>query len=150
MALSNGSAYGQALEDLFQAFIVSITGLEGSLVRPRWQPEPPPMPSITENWCAFGIKTITPDDGPYFDTDASIRHEKIELFLSFYGEQGQNISHQFRDAIALPKNLSQLKSEQIKLIEISAITTAPDFINQQYVHRYDVVVTFRRKTTRQF
>jgi hypothetical protein len=30
------------------------------------------------------------------------------------------------------------------------IITAPDFLNQQYVHRYDLVATFRRKTKRTY
>jgi hypothetical protein len=30
-------AYDQELEDIFQAFIVGITSLQGQFVRPRWQ-----------------------------------------------------------------------------------------------------------------
>ncbi|WP_269914800.1 phage neck terminator protein [Acinetobacter sp. HY1485] len=149
---SGAVTYGQELEDLFQAFIVGVTGLDGTLVRPRWQPEPLPMPSITENWCAFGIKTITPDDGPYFEQHNTnidnIRHEVLEVFLSFYGLQGQQLANTFKNGLGIPQNIQQLLS--FKFVDVSAITTAPDFLNQQYVHRYDLVATFRRKTTQQY
>lgn len=54
------------------------------MVRPRFQREPPPLPEIGVDWCAFAVKSIIPDDGPYFDqkdeTMDSIRHEELTLF----------------------------------------------------------------------
>ncbi len=151
----NGAVkYDRELEDVFQAFIVGITSLKGQFVRPRYQEEPPPMPAISTDWCAFAIKTITPDDGPYFqqnDEDMdSIRHEEIELFLSFYGNNGQSFANIFKDGLAIPQNIAQIRKHKIKFVGCGEIRTAPDFLNQQYVHRYDVVATFRRKTKRTY
>jgi hypothetical protein len=42
--------------------IAGVTGIAGSLVRPRWQPEPPPIPKITENWVAIGATAVDPAD----------------------------------------------------------------------------------------
>lgn len=145
-------AYDQDLEDIFQAFIAGITSLQGAMVRPRWQQEPPPMPAIGENWCAFAIKSTKPDAGPYFDQNDesmdSIRHESIDLLLSFYGVNGQSLANIYKDGLAIPQNISQLSGYSIKFVECGEIIAAPDFLNNQYVHRYDLVTTFRRKTQR--
>lgn len=144
----------QELEDIFQDFIVGVTGLDGALVRPRFQRESPPMPSIGVDWVAFGIKSQTVDDGPYFEHHAenttAIRHEEIELFLSFYGDHGQHFSKFFIDGSAIPQNIAQLKHHNIKWMEVGNVMTAPDLLNGQYVHRFDVTTTFRRQTKRSY
>lgn len=151
---SGGSAYGQELEDIFQEFIVGVTSLSGVMVRPRFQKDPPPMPAIGEDWCAFAVKSINPDDGPYFDQKDeildSIRYEELTLFLSFYGDHGQSIANVLRDGLGIPQNIAQLKAQQIKFISTGEINTAPDFLNNQYVHRYDLTAVFKRKTSRTF
>lgn len=151
---SGGYAYDQELEDIFQAFIVGITSLPGDVVRPRFQKDPPPFPAIGEDWCAFAVKNIKPDDGPYFDqkdeTMDSIRHEELTLFLSFYGDHGQSIANVLKDGLGIPQNIAQLKAQEIKFISTSEIITAPDFLNNQYVHRYDLTAVFKRKTSRTF
>lgn len=151
---SGSIPYNQELEDIFQAFIVGVTSLQGQFVRPRWQQEPPPMPAIGVDWCAFAIKSITPDDGPYFeqhDEDIdSIRHETLQLFVSFYGDHGQSLANIFRDGLGIPQNIAQIREHKIKFVGCGELITAPDFLNQQYVHRYDLVATFRRKTKRTY
>jgi len=52
-----------ALDAVFQALVVGITGLPGTLVRPRWQPVPPTQPSVTTNWAAIGVTTNAADAG---------------------------------------------------------------------------------------
>ncbi|MBR7738275.1 phage neck terminator protein [Acinetobacter nosocomialis] len=151
---SGGSAYDQDVEDIFQAFIVGITSLPGAMVRPRFQRVPPPFPEIGEDWCAFAVQSIISDDGPYFDqkdeTMDSIRHEELTLFLSFYGDHGQSIANVLKDGLGIPQNIEQLKAQKIKFVGCSEIITAPDFLNKQYVHRYDLVASFRRKTKRTY
>ncbi len=147
-------AYDHELEDIFQAFIVGITSLQGQYVRPRWQEDPPPMPAVGVDWCGFAVKALTSDDGPMFeqhDEDMdSIRHETLKLFLSFYGQRGQAFANIFKDGLGIPQNIAQLREHKIKYVGCDEIITAPDFLNQQFVHRYDLVATFRRKTKRTY
>ena len=144
----------QDLEDIFQAFIKGVTGLSGQMVRPRFQEKPPPVPAIGVDWVAFGVKSQRSDDGPYFnqhDENAiSIRHEVIDIALSFYGNHGQHFAKLFVDSTAIPQNIDQLKPHKIKFIGVGEVLTAPDLINEQYVHRFDVNATFRRKTERTY
>ena len=57
----------QALDEVFQALGVAITGLDGTLVRPRWQVVVPKQPAPAVNWCAVSVMTVQPDDGPYLE-----------------------------------------------------------------------------------
>jgi len=54
------------LDAIFQKLIVGLTGLPGSLVRPRWQPVAPRQPDVTTDWCAIGVTDIEPDNDPVF------------------------------------------------------------------------------------
>ena len=144
----------QELEDIFQGLIVGITSLQGKMVRPRWQNEPPPLPKISENWCAFGVKNTSSDDGPYFQQNKedmdNIRHESIEVLLSFYGPQGQHFASLFKDGLGIPQNIARIRAHKIKFTGCGEILTAPDFLNNQYVHRYDMTATFNRQVKRSF
>lgn len=154
--LSDGGAVpnDQALEDIFQDFIQGVTGIAGAMVRPRFQEKPPPFPAVGVDWVAFGVKTQRLDESPYFeqreDDASSIRHETIELALSFYGNNGQSFADRFTDGTAIPQNIEQLKLHKIKFIEVGDVLTAPDLLNEQYVHRFDVTAIFRRKKVRTY
>jgi hypothetical protein len=130
--------YDQELEDVFQGLIVGVTSLQGDLVRPRWQQDPPPMPAIGENWCAFGVKTIRSDDGPYFHQNAedmdSVRHESIELTLSFYGNHGQSIANIFKDGLTIPQNIAQLRQKKSNISGAVKSSLRPIFlINSTFI-----------------
>lgn len=146
--------YDQQLEDIFQAFIVGVSGLPSDMVRPRWQKVPPPMPDVGVDWVAFAVKVVKPENSPAFmqDTDSTtaIRHEELDLFFSFYGNNGQSFANILKDGLAIPQNIAQLRTQKIKYVECGEITSAPDFLNNQYVHRYDLVATFRRQTERTY
>lgn len=46
---------GAALMDAIQAWVVGVTGMDGKLVRPAWQPEPPVVPEAGASWAAFRL-----------------------------------------------------------------------------------------------
>ena len=150
---SGSVAHDDDLEDIFHFLITGITSLDENLVRPRWQQEPPPMPAIGVNWCAFAVKS-TKASNPYFEQSDesmdSISHERLELMLSFYGSNGQSIANIFKDGLAIPQNIDQVKDQQIKYVGCGEVIAAPDFLNQQFVRRFDLVATFTRKTKRTY
>lgn len=146
-----------ALTAIFQQMIVGITGLPGNMVRPRWQPNPPKQPEPTVNWCALGIAVQTLDDGPAIvhngagnGSDTYIRHEQIDVLASFYGPNGMQNAQLLSDGLAIPQNLEQLKAQDMNSVDTGQIRTAPDLINEQWVRRYDIELTFRRKITRSY
>lgn len=149
---TGGVAYDQELRDIFQAFIRAVVAMDGTLVRPRWQQVPLPTPDINTDWCAFGVKVTEPNDSPYFeqqdDSAVSIRHESIQVLISFYGPSSESNINLLKDGLAIPQNIAQLSQFQIKFVSVDQIIAAPDFLNQQWVQRHDMTATFRRKTQR--
>ena len=146
-----------ALTAIFQQMIVGITGMPGNMVRPRWQPNPPKQPEPTVNWCALGIAVQTLDDGPAIvhngagnGSDTYIRHEQIDVLASFYGPNGMQNAQLLSDGLAVPQNLEQLKAQDMNSVDAGQIRPVPDLINEQWVRRYDIELTFRRKITRSY
>lgn len=146
-----------ALAAIFQQAIVGITGLAGALVRPRWQSVVPQQPEPSTDWCAFGITETDPADFPAVEHDGTgngsstlHRHEEITLLASFYGPGASSNAKTLRDGLYLSQNREALQAEGIDLVGADGIRTAPDFINQQWVRRYDVPLNFRRHAARTY
>lgn len=53
-----------ALDATLQQFCVGVTGLAGSVVRPRWQLVPPNAPEASVNWMSVGVVNVTADELP--------------------------------------------------------------------------------------
>lgn len=143
------------LDALLQSAIASITGLPGSLVRPRWQPTMPKQPEASVDWCALGVTSSDPDAGPSIEhisagdgTDRYARHEELELLASFYGPHASAFASRLRDGLAIPQNMETLHANDIGFVECGKARTVPDFVNQTWIRRVDMLVRFRRKVTR--
>ncbi len=143
------------LDAIFQALVTGVTGLDGTLVRPRWQPVVPKQPEPAVTWCAIGVMVQTADDGPSLvhnpegdGSDTYLRHESIEVLASFYGPLAQQYASLFRDGIAIQQNTESLSAVDIRWIECGTIRQMPELVNQQWIRRSDIALRFRRKITR--
>ena len=145
------------LDAIFQQMVVGITGLPGSLVRPRWQPVLPKQPEPNVDWCALGVMAQIADAGPAIThnktgsgSDDYVRHEDIEVLLTFYGPNGQRYAAQIRDGLCIPQNIEGLTKNQIAFVDAGPIRTLPELVNQQWIRRFDLPLRFRRKVTRNY
>lgn len=146
-----------ALDALFQAAIEGITGLPGAMVRPRWQAVIPKQPEPSVNWCAFSVQVQRADAGPYIKHipdgnghDEYTRHEDIDVFVTFYGPASQANAALLRDGLAIPQNIETLKLGGVWFVESGPIRPLPELVNQQWIKRRDIGLTFRRKITREY
>lgn len=71
------------LTDILQELVAGITGLAGTLVRPRWQPRPDPLPAYNVNWVGMGISDRQSDAFP------SVQHEYYQAGYLVCGVQVQ-------------------------------------------------------------
>lgn len=145
------------LDAIFQQLVVGVTGLPGSLVRPRWQPTVPKQPEASVNWCALSVSEQDPDDSPAIvhnsdgdGSDTYIRHQKLDVLCSFYGPSAKGYAQRLIDGLAIPQNIEQLKAMSVAFVSTSGIRAAPDLINEQWIRRYDLIVHFRRAITRTY
>lgn len=146
-----------AFEDLIGNTVAALTAIDRKLVRPRWQPKPPAMPSDTTNWCAFGITEILSDWASHLqhvpDGDGSTiatKHETLRTIASFYGPSGYSKASQLRDGLWIAQNWEALNSVGVALLEASAIRTASDLVNERFIRKVDLELVFRRVVTRTY
>ncbi|SCB10282.1 phage neck terminator protein [Cupriavidus alkaliphilus] len=146
-----------ALDNLLQELVAGVTGLPGNLVRPRWQPTVPKQPEPSVNWCALGIPEQENDAGPAIQHDPAgeghdeyQRHQDIRLLCTFYGPAAKGYAQRLADGLSIPQNREQLRLNDMAFVSVGEIRAAPDFVNQQWVRRYDLTVLLRRKITRTY
>jgi hypothetical protein len=146
--------YDDALADILHDAIAGITGLPDSLVRPRWQPEPPPRPAFDVDWVAFGV-SVEPADtfawqgtvGPDYEVQ---RDELVRVLHSFYGPNCESFERRLRDGLALSQNRDGLKANNINLIEVQDPVKLPRLLQEKWVQRVDVTIVYRRRTSRKY
>lgn len=147
------------LDNVLQAMIVGITGLNQQMVRPRWQPTVQKQPEPTTNWCSIGVVSSRADTYAYiqhlFGSDITApagdleqRHEELEVLASFYGPQAKTNLGILRDGLGITQNLEAAKAAGLYFVEMESARAAPDFINQQWVRRWDTALRFRRMVAR--
>lgn len=152
---SAGPTEGDALRAFLHHLFRDVTALAGDLVRPMWQPEPPAVPAATVNWIGFGIVTQTPDANAYHDQTSDtaaqvVRHEELEILCACYGPLCTDYAARLRDALELSQNRDTLRAAGMGLVEVSAITHAPELVNARWLDRADVYVVLRREVRRTY
>lgn len=146
--------YDADLERLISRWIRGVTGLETSLVYPRWTDPQKTIPKNGTTWCAFGITTVPDGDSPAFiqseeNTEQWV-HETIEVLCCFYGPLGMTVAALFKSGILVPQNNAQLNKSGLTLKHCGSIYNLPELINNQWVRRYDLSIQLRRKVVRTY
>lgn len=158
---------GQALLRFFQEIIVGITGIDGTLVRPFWQAEPPDIPDDSNAWAAFKIARRPSDEYPFIGrlpyaaedgNDHLQRHEELDIAVTFYdlgstgpnntGGQADNYAALLRDGLAVPQNREPLFLVGMGLVKIGDLVTVPELLKLRWQYRVDFEFTIRRQIDR--
>lgn len=150
-------AYDLSLDVQVQNFVVGITGLDGTLVRPRWQPRPPAQPERNVDWCAVGIVSIDseyghhtqhhPDGEGYDETEA---YETLELLASFYGPSCSRLAAILRDGLWIAQNREAMRAQGLAFLEVRRITRIGEDIGGEWRQRADIPIHLRRNVSRQY
>lgn len=151
----------QQLYEALQAAVVGITGLDGTLVRPRWQAEPSLIPTAGTCWIAIGVTDREADVFPFLgfypaDTEnyQMQRHEEFTMLASVYdlGYSGEAdaVAAVLRDGIMIPQNGEALAAAGIYVVGDTDLTVAPSLFKVRWQYRVDLKIRFRRQITRQY
>jgi len=147
--------YDNALDDLLHATLVGLTGIAGSLVRPRWQPEPPQMPDFNTNWIAFGVVRSSRDAFAYMGHQAAAdgsdelqRTEELQVLVSCYGPNAHGFQELISDGLEVTQNRDALTSNNIALVECQEAVVLPALLKEKWVRRVDMTIVLRRKIIR--
>lgn len=141
-----------ALDDIFQAMVVGITGLSGDLVRPRFQAEPGNLPDFTATWCAIGVMEFEPDtyatlihNPAGVGTSIQQSHEGISVMATFYGPAAQATARILARGLLLPQNQEVIAAAGILFTKAERPIKAPQLLKNRWVNRIDVTLQFRRQ-----
>ena len=137
-----------ALEDALHDMVCGLTGLHGSLVRPRWQPKPLPVPAPEVDWCALGIVSQSAEGGIAWHEKGSTRlevQETLAVMFSFYGPNARRLARSLRDGLWVEQNRAVLREgANLALVRVGEITSAPELANGRWLKREDISITFTR------
>lgn len=145
--------YDDPLENLFWSVIVGMTGLDGELVRPRWQVEAANMPDFGTNWAAFGVSLGARMWDAYQTHDPTIGSEganvvegseRIDVLFSFYGPNRQHYLSLLRDGMSVTQNRDEMSAAKVKFQEFSQPTNLPVLLKNTWVKRADLPGVFNR------
>lgn len=155
---------GQALRRFLQQWVVGISGLDGTMVRPVAQGEPPNIPNAGECWAAISILNRPADTFPavIHKVDAESpegfdelqRNEALRLLVSFYdlGSNGQAdmYASMFRDGTSIPQNLEYLRRSGFALNSVGDLVDAPILFKSRWKYGLDLPVIVVRQINRQY
>lgn len=150
-AASPAPIEGQALNRFLQQVFVGITGLSGTLVRPRWQAEPPAIPAFGTDWMAFGIMRRKPDafastiEDPTGNGSNSVyRQEILEILCTFYGPDADSYASILREGLFVAQNREVLILNNFGLVEVGEAVPVPELVKERWTYRTDMYVRLRR------
>jgi len=139
-------------EDFLHDVFAGVTGLDPTLVRPRWQEEPPLRPDISVNWMAFGTTNTRTDPRPVFihigegeGYDALQEMEESEILCSFYGPNNEYYQSLCRRGLWVEQNLAVFRLNAVALVDTTGFTRAAELVKERWWPRTDMTVTIRRE-----
>lgn len=141
------------LAQFIQTALAGVSGLDGTLVRPSWQRNPPKPPDIDVNWLAFQIQQGTSDANAFVGTDSSgtttlQRHETLRLNLSFYGPDAYDMAGMVRDGFQLSQNREALTTAKMGFVSATDAMHMPDLVNELWRDRWTMQMDLRRMNIR--
>lgn len=153
---------GTALLDLLQETLVGLTGIDTTLVRPRFQAEPPDIPQSGTCWLSFGIERRPADTFPVLIHDPNAngglgqdnfqRQEALIILCSFYDTGSTGAAYGtaalLRDGLAIPQNNEAWAANNMFVAHVGELTPLPSLLKQQWLFRVDFEFRINRQVDR--
>lgn len=138
-----------AIEERLRALVAGVTGLDGKLVRPRWQRTPAPVPHLDTDWCSLGIQSTAPQgfpatthnpEGEGSDEVSIIR--RLRVLCSFYGPGAHDLAARLNSGLTVGQNRAEILTAGISLTSLGEPIAVPELVNSDWLERVDVELFF--------
>lgn len=148
---------GQGLQEFLQQWTAALLGIDGTLVRPRWQAEPVPNlpPFDTPCWAATGISAqrqigtyawVAHGDG----FDEMQRWEELEVLVSLYGPDADEYAGRLHSNLMVWQNTNLLRRVRMAFVDAGEFRWVPELVKEQWLMRVDKTITLRRVIVRDY
>jgi hypothetical protein len=131
---------------LVHDYIVGLSGLDNTLVRPMYQPNPPTIPDFGTDWIGINIKTTDMNGSSYQvlnkDDILTLRRDvTFEISLAIYGTNSFRVSTQIRSGMELTQNTEIFRPYNIAFGTHGKLVRSPELHNQRWLERYNLDFT---------
>jgi hypothetical protein len=153
----------QALRVFFQQLVSGITGIDGTLVRPRWQPEPPNIPPFGTDWAGIGVmnrkrdtnayvthRSVFDNDGNNIGTDFVHRTEVLDVLCSFYGPNCEAKAELLAMGLEVAQNREVMQLAGYGLVAVEDAIMMSDLVHERWLTRIDLQFQIRRAQLYQY
>lgn len=130
-------------------FIAGVTGIDNTLIRPMYQPNPPTIPPLGTDWIAYNI-TSRDEIGHSYQSVSTLdvfkmqQQKELELTISIYGSNAlQNITN-FRAAIELSQNWDSLRPYNISFQQCGKAIRSPELYNMRWLDKYTIIISLNQ------
>ncbi len=155
---SQGLPGGLTLTQFIQTVLVALSGIDGTLVRPKWQLNPPKSPDAGVDWLAFAIVEQTPDQNAYVGMKVVSgqgvsdfqRQERLEIQCGFYGPNAMDKAALVRDGFQIQQNVEALRAANMGYAEIAPARRLPDLVHERWIDRVEQTLFLRRQVQRTY
>jgi hypothetical protein len=150
------SSFGKlTFEQFLQTVFVGVSGLQGYLVVPRWQLNPPKQPDANINWLSIALIEDDSDTNAVVGiaqdgSNAFQRQEALTVQCLFYGPNSLEIGKVVRDSLQIKQNLEALQNANMNFVSTGRMTRTPDLVNELWVDRWAMEVYLRRQINRTY
>ena len=144
-----------ALQDFMHDWLAGISGVDNTLVRPRWQGTPPNIPDKGIDWLAFGLKGRSKQGTPYnvhlpnanggLGRDQLRQHEELDFLVTAYGPNADLITTRLKCGMFVAQNREPLQLVNMDFVDCGDPVTVPELIKNQWLYRVDLTFTIRRQ-----
>lgn len=147
--------YDAELEDIFQAFAVGVTGLQGNLVRPKWQITVGNAPQQNQNWMSYGLALYARQWDAYVGHDPSgtstvAGSEEWQCTFSCFGPNAQLYASILRDGMSIGQNRDIFEAVKMKFISFAEPVQLPVLLKDTWNRRVDLTGIFHRWVERTY
>lgn len=154
-AVPGGVTFTQFLQSVF----AGISGIDPTLVRPKWQPNAPKRPSNDQNWLALAVVGDEADanawvgsvlDGHGNTINTTQRFVELEIQCSFYGPQSKEYMDLTRDGFQVPQNRFVMEAGGLGFFKTDKGHRVPDLLNEVWVDRWEMTYFIRQEILRSY
>lgn len=143
----------QGLARFIQQMVAGITGLDPTLVRPAWQPEPPDEPPVETTWCSVRKEDFDPETFAWEgntkvnnqDVHLVVRHELVNLVAEFQGPSSERMADILSMGFQLAQNREYLTRSGYGFVESGKKVVLSLLRNERYLYVVDLPFTLRRR-----